>query len=179
MCNTYCFSKATIVARTCLNVTLYLYCLSFSSVLAPETRFYSWPLPFIFQNHNSECISHLSHACYVPILPQPRSFDKPSNIWRKVRTLLLLIMYEHCCSSLCTNSAAPHYVRTVLLLIMYEQCCSSLRNFLSNSRCSFSPSGVNIFVGILLSVCILSSAWETGISKAFELLTITVPLYLP
>ena len=25
--------------------------------------------------------------------------------------------YEHCCSSLCTNSAAPHYVRTVLLLI--------------------------------------------------------------
>jgi hypothetical protein len=61
----------------------------------------------------------------MPILPQPRSFDKPSNIWRKVWT--------------------------VLLLIMYEQCCSSLRNFLSNSRCSFSPSGVNIFVGILLS----------------------------
>ena len=43
-----------------------------------------------------------------------------------VRTVLLFIMYEKCCSSLCTNSAALHYVRKVLLLIMYEQCCSSL-----------------------------------------------------
>ena len=67
-----------------------------------------------------------------------------------VRTVLLLITYEHCCSSLCTNTAAPHYVRTTPLLILYEQCCSSLRNFLSNSRCSFSLSGVNIAVGTLL-----------------------------
>jgi hypothetical protein len=33
ICNTYCFSRTTMVTRTLLSVTLYLHCLSFFSVL--------------------------------------------------------------------------------------------------------------------------------------------------
>jgi hypothetical protein len=43
-----------------------------------------WSLPFRFSNQNIICISHISHACYMPRLLSP-SFDHPYNIrWRVI-----------------------------------------------------------------------------------------------
>ena len=40
ICNTYCFSTTTLVAQTCLNVMLYIHCLScFSQYLASTLSF--------------------------------------------------------------------------------------------------------------------------------------------
>jgi len=54
ICNIYCFSTATLVTRTCLNVTLYVLCLSFFiygpylpniSFYFLSARFITWNLP--------------------------------------------------------------------------------------------------------------------------------------
>jgi hypothetical protein len=43
-----------------------------SNIILPSTpRTSDWSLPFKFSGQNVVCISHLSHACYVPHQSQP------------------------------------------------------------------------------------------------------------
>ena len=151
------------VARTCLTLTLYLHCLS---------------LVVYFHLKLGSTIGLFLSAFRTTIL---RAFIFPMHatcpvylsLVHSIRLVIYDERYEHCCSLLCTNTAAPHYVRTVLLLITQFPFQLSLQ-FLS-VRCKYfcrHPALKHL-------VCILSSAWETGISRALELLTITVPLYLP
>jgi len=56
LCNTHCFSTATVVARTSLNVTLYLHCLSrFFSGTTVKNRSYAASL---FEDSESHTIRH-------------------------------------------------------------------------------------------------------------------------
>jgi len=52
---------------------------------------FEWPLPFRFSDRNFLCISHLSHACYIPT-PHPNWFNHPNNTLLSVQVMKLLIM---------------------------------------------------------------------------------------
>jgi hypothetical protein len=49
-----------------------------------------WSLPFWFSDQNLVCISHLTHACYMPCPPHPPWLDHPNNSWWSVLDTKLL-----------------------------------------------------------------------------------------
>ena len=62
LCDTHCFSTATIVARTSLNVTLYLHCLSCSSLCSPVSYSICTKRTFSSRNWVTKiCVNILRH----------------------------------------------------------------------------------------------------------------------
>jgi hypothetical protein len=85
---------------------------------------------FIFPMCTS-CPVHFSLVHSISLVIYDERYDHRCSLLRTNNaphyegTVLFLTTYESRYSSLCTNSAAPHYVQSPLLLIMYEKCCYS------------------------------------------------------
>jgi hypothetical protein len=63
-----------------------------SNIIFPSmSRSSKWSLPFRFCNLNIACISHLSHACYMPRSSHPPWLEHP-NIWWSVQVMKLPTM---------------------------------------------------------------------------------------
>jgi len=66
-----------------------------SNIILPSTpTSFRWFLPFRYSDQNAVCISHLSHACYMPHAPRPPWFDYRNNILWSVQVTNLLIMWS-------------------------------------------------------------------------------------
>jgi hypothetical protein len=71
-------------------------------------------LHFRFSNQNPVCMTHLSHACYMPHSSHPPWFYRPNNIWWRVQVMKFLNMKSSLVSeATSTNRASRQSVHMV------------------------------------------------------------------
>ena len=92
ICNNYCFSTKTTVTRTCLNVTLYVHCLTFCLTVLP-------PHCLLYEN-SLLTVCHMKILCFIPKILATSHCKLP--YWNSPH-LPSCVVFE-CCTTLTFNN---------------------------------------------------------------------------
>jgi len=98
-------------------LTSYCFNIRFNTILPSMLRSSKWSLPF--RVYTFFCISHLSHACYLPSSHFPW-FDHPHDTWGSIQIMNPLILQ---------SSASSLSSQNILLIILHSNLlnlCSSV-----------------------------------------------------